>query len=159
MGVIIRRRRSLVAVLGASLVLMTVIAPVGAATPQQDVHIVAYMTKDGSPGTFVASGAAADSGLVCERGTVVGVKGFNVGWQSGRKVQAISTVELICADRSGSFFISRQIHVVFGGDEPFDWVVLGGTGDYAGLAGRGSGVTADNTPTSNTNIYDGFLLP
>jgi hypothetical protein len=58
-----------------------------------------------------------------------------------------------------ALFVSRQIHVVFGGDEPFSWVVLGGTGAYEGFAGRGDGVTEDNTETSNTNVYDGFLVP
>ena len=158
-----RRPRLFVAVLGATLALMASVAPVGAGTPQQ-VHIVAYMTKQGT-GTFEATGNAVVHGLVCERGTVLGIGDIFGGYQSGQKVQIRSRVELTCTDAngvpdgSGTFVIQRQIHVVFGGDEPFEWVVLGGTGDYDGLGGRGSGVTADNTPTSNTNIYDGFLLP
>jgi hypothetical protein len=38
-------------------------------------------------------------------------------------------------------------------------VIQGGTGDYAGLQGSGMGVTTDNTDTSNTNTYEGFLTP
>jgi hypothetical protein len=157
MGIHLRPRRALVAVLGASLALMTTIAPVGAATPQ-GVHIVAHMSKQGT-GTFEATGRAVESGLVCERGTVLGIGGNLVGWQSGQKAQFRSRVELTCTDGSGTFVVQRQIHIVFGGDEPFEWVVLGGTGAYEGLRGSGGGVTADNTETSNINIYDGYLLP
>lgn len=156
------RTRSIPVILAASVALLTVIAPVMAATPKH-VHIVAHMSKQGF-GTFDATGSAVEADLVCGHGTVIGGDDVVGGWQSGHKVQVRSRVELTCTDEngvpdgSGSFVVQRQIHVVFGGDEPFGWVVLGGTGDYAGMRGSGSGVTADNTDVSNTNIYDGFLL-
>ena len=81
-----RRPRSLLAVLGASLALMTVIAPVEAATPQE-VHIVAHMSKQGF-GTFEATGSAVESGLVCEGGSVLGIDGKLSGWQSGQKASS-----------------------------------------------------------------------
>ena len=64
----------------------------------------------------------------------------------------------IWVDGSGTILVKIQIHVVFGGDEPFGWVIQGGTGAYAGLAGSGSGVTSENTDVSNVNTYDGFVV-
>ena len=155
--------RFIAAIVAASLAIVAAIAPVAAATPQQ-VHIVAHMSKVLGTGTFDATGSAVEAGLVCDHGTVLGISGAVRGWQSGQKAQFPGRVELTCTDAngvpdgSGTFVIQREIHIVFGGDEPFRWVVLSGTGDYAGLRGSGSGVTADNTDVSNTNIYDGFLL-
>lgn len=152
-----RGARAILAVVAAGATLAAVVGPVAAATPQQ-VSIVAHMSKQGF-GTFEATGAAVDSGLLCADGTVLDIGSVVGGYQSGQKVQVLSRKELTCSDGSGTLFVKTQIHVVFGGDEPFTWVVQGGTGDYAGVRGSGSGVTADNTPTSNTNIYDGFLTP
>jgi hypothetical protein len=149
--------RAALAVVLAGTAIAAVIAPVGAATPQQ-VTITASMSKQGF-GTFEATGTAVETGLLCERGTVLDIGSVVGGYRSGHKIQVLSRKELTCADGSGTFFVKLQIHVVFGGDEPFTWVVQGGTGDYAGIQGSGSGVTADNTSTSNTNIYDGFLTP
>ena len=128
--------------LGASLAIMTAIPPVWAATPQ-DVLIVANMSKQGY-GTFVATGDAVERDLICEHGTVLGIGDVFGGYQSGQKGQVRSRVELTCTDAnglpdgSGTIVIQRQIHVVFGGDEPFGWVVLGGTGDYVDLRGSGA---------------------
>jgi hypothetical protein len=155
--------RSILAGLAAAAALGVVIGPAAAATPQA-VTIVAHMSKQGY-GTFEASGDAVDGGLVCERGTVLDTDAVVGGYQSGQKVQVQSRKALTCTDErwvpdgSGTFFVKIQIHVVFGGDEPFRWVIQGGTGDYAGLQGSGVGVTADNTDVSNTNIYDGFVTP
>ena len=130
--------------------------PVAAAAPQQ-LTIVAHMSKQGM-GTFEATGAAVDAGLVCAAGTVLDTGGVFGGYQSGQKVQVQSRKELTCADGSGTILVKIQIHVVFGGDEPFGWVIQGGTGAYAGLAGSGSGVTSENTDVSNVNTYDGFVV-
>ena len=157
-----RRARAILAALAAAMAFVVVIGPVAAATPQQ-VKIVAHMSKQGT-GTFEATGSAVQGGLVCGHGTVLDTGGVLGGFQSGQKVQVLSRKELTCTDAngipdgSGTFFVKIQIHVVFGGDEPFTWVVQGGTGAYADLRGSGDGVTADNTATSNTNIYDGSLI-
>jgi hypothetical protein len=161
-GISNRRRRVVVALLGASLALV-VAAPVGAATPRQ-VHLVAHMSKQGY-GTFEATGSAVEDGLVCERGTVIDTGSVVGGYQSGQKVEVLSRKEFTCTDANGNpdgrgtFFVKIQIHVEFGADEPYTWVVQGGTGDLEGLGGSGQGVTEDNTSTSNTNVYDGFLVP
>jgi len=153
-----RRWSVLSAAVGATLVLTAIAAPVGAATPQQ-VSIVTVNDKTTGTGTFQATGAAADSGVVCAQGTVVDTDHVFGGYESGRKVQVQARKEFTCADGSGTFFVKIQIHAVFGGDEPFSWVVQGGTGDYEGLGGAGDGVTSDNTATDNVNTYSGFLVP
>ena len=150
-----RGARTIVVLLAATLALMTFIAPVGAATPQQ-VNIVAVMTL--GTGTFEATGSAVESGLICEHGTVLDTGYVFGGWQSERSVQVLTRKEFTCTDGSGSFFVKIQIHAVFGGAEPFSWVVQGGTGAYEDLRGSGDGVTVDPVPNGNTNIYDGFLI-
>jgi hypothetical protein len=153
-----RRPRVLCAALGVTLALMAIGVPVGAATPQQ-VTVVTQNDKTTGTGTFQATGNAVDGGLVCAQGTVVDTDHVFGGYQSGRKVQVQARKEFTCTDGSGSFFVKIQIHAVFGGDEPFSWVVQGGTGDYQGLGGSGDGVTSDNTATSNTNTYNGLIVP
>ena len=153
-----RRRTLLRAVLGATFVVVAIGAPVRAATPQQ-VTIVTVNDKTTGTGTFQATGSAVDNGLVCAEGTVVDTDHVFGGYQSGRKVQVQTHKEFTCADGSGTFFVKIQIHAVFGGDEPFSWVVQSGTGDYEGLGGSDDGVTSDNTATDNVNTYSGFLVP
>ena len=161
-----RRPRALLVVLGAALALMTVVAPVGAATPQQ-VNIVSHMTFPGNApnyGTFEATGSAVENGLICERGTVLDTKYVVGGWQSGRAVQILVRKQFTCTDEngipdgSGTFVVKIQVHAAFDGTETFSWIVQGGTGAYEDLRGAGNGVTVDPTPTGNTNIYDGFLV-
>ena len=151
-----RTVRAVVSALAAVAVALTIVVPAAAAAPHS-VTIVAHMSKQGT-GIFEAGGPAVEAGLVCADGTVLGIRDVFGGYQSGHKVQVLSTVELTCTDGSGTFVITRQIHVVFGGDEPFGWVVRGGTGSYAGLQGSGSGVTSENTDVSNVNTYEGFVV-
>ena len=153
-----RRRSVSGAMLAAAVALLAIAGPVGAATPN-DVNIVTVNDKTTGTGTFEASGSAVDSGLVCAQGATVDTDHVFGGYQSGRKVEVQARKEFTCADGSGTFFVKIQIHVVFGGDEPFSWVVQGGTGDYEGLGGSGDGVTSDNTATDNVNTYSGFLVP
>ena len=155
-----RRQTALVAALGAVLALMTVVAPVAAATPRQ-VNIVSHMTFPGNApnyGTFEATGSAVENGLVCERGTVLDTGYVVGGFQSGRSVQILVRKEFTCTDGRGTFFVKIQVHAAFDGTETFSWVVQGGTGAYGQLGGSGDGVTVDPSPTGNTNIYAGFLV-
>ena len=151
-----RRVEPVAAVFAAVGILAAFAGPVAAAAPQP-LTIVAHMSKQGT-GTFEASGRAVAGGLVCAEGSVHGIRDVFGGYQSGRKVHVLSTVELSCTDGTGTIVITRQIHVVFGGDEPFNWVIQGGTGAYAGLTGSGDGVTSENTDVSNVNTYDGFVV-
>ena len=156
------RQRAIVAVLAAILALVAAAAPVGAASPQS-VTIVSHVTfnPDGpNYGDFVASGDAADSGLICTSGTFVDTGIRFAGFQSDRGTVQLQVVkEFTCDDGTGTFIVKLQIQANFDtGIESFTWVVLGGTDDYASLRGAGSGSTVPNAPIGNINTYEGFLL-
>jgi hypothetical protein len=157
-----RRARAIVAVLGATVALVTAIAPVAAAAPQQ-VTIVSHVTfVDGGPnyGDFVASGPAVDGGLICASGTFVDTGIRLAGLPSPRGgVQLQVVKQFTCEDGFDTFVVKLQIQADFNtGIESFNWVVLDGTGDYAALRGRGGGSTVPEPPTGNINTYEGFLL-
>ena len=156
------RGRAVVAVLGAMLALATVIAPVAAAAPQR-VEIVSHVTfnPDGpNYGDFDASGPAVAGGLICAHGTFVDLGIRFAGFQRPRGVVQLQVLkEFTCADE-GTFLVKLQIQADFNtGIESFSWVVLGGTGDTAGIRGSGGGSTVPNPPTGNVNTYAGFLIP
>ena len=155
------RPHAIVAVLAAILALVAAAAPVGAASPQS-VTIVSDVTfnPDGpNYGDFVASGTAADTGLICTSGTFVDTGLRFAGFQSDRGIVQIQVVkEFTCDDGTGTFVAKLQIQANFEtGIETFTWVVLRGTGDYASLRGGGSGSTVPNAPIGNINTYQGFL--
>jgi hypothetical protein len=158
-----RRPRLLIAALGASIALLTVIAPVAAATPKPaTIDVVNTFAGDPTTGTFTAVGSAVDSGLICPSGTTVDTRNGFAGGQSGRKLQILVIKEFTCEDGSGTFLIKMQVHIDFATGETFTWVVLSGTGEYGHLQGSGQGVTASlpDDPAGvghNQNTYSGFL--
>ena len=83
------------------------------------------------------------------------------GGQSNRGLQIPVRKTFTCPD--GELFIKIQVHLDFAtATETFSWVVLGGTGAYAGVRGSGSGTTVSDgsdPQTGNINTYTGFLLP
>jgi hypothetical protein len=148
----------------ALLAVLAVVNPVAAGSPAA-VHIVSPMhfNQDAfNTGTFTASGPAVDDGVVCASGLVEDYHIQFAGGQSGRKLQIPVRKEFICGDGSGSIFIKIQVHLEFEtSTESFSWVVLGGTGDYDGLRGSGTGTTApdgSDPQTGNVNTYDGFFV-
>jgi hypothetical protein len=158
-----RPARAIVAILAATLALISVLGPVAAGTPQQ-VQIVSHMNfnPDGPNfGDFTASGSAVDSGLVCASGTVLDTGIVFGGFQSGRGAQILVRKTFTCADGSGTFFVKIQVHLDFEtATESFTWVVLGGTGDYESLRGGGDGSTVSDgsdPQTGNFNTYVGGL--
>ena len=159
-----RRARALVAVLAATIAVITVVAPVAASAPLQ-VEIVSHMNfnPDGfNFGTFDASGAAVDDGTICESGTVDDTGIIFAGFQSERGAQIPVRKTFTCGDGSGTFFVKIQVHLDFeSSTESFTWVVLGGTGDYSHLRGSGDGSTVSDgsdPQTGNFNTYVGFMI-
>lgn len=158
-----RGARQILALPIASLVLLAVVGPVSAATPQS-VTIVSHVTfnPDGpNYGDFQAFGPAVDNGVVCPAGTFVDTYIRFGGFQSNRGiVQIVVGKALTCDDGSGTFNVQLRITANFDtGFETFTWVVLsGGTGDYSALRGGGNGSTVPNFPPGNINTYTGFLL-
>ena len=108
-------------------------------------------------GTFTTTGPATDSGLICAHGTTVDTRIVFVGFQSNFGFQVLVLKSLVCDDGSGTMFFKMQVHGNFDGTETFNWVVQGGTGDYAKLRGSGKGVSVPNE-TGNDSFWDGFLV-
>ena len=163
MGTTTRTRRLLVGAAAIALA-VSVAGPVAAGTPT-GVHIVSHMdfNPDGfNTGDFTASGPAVDDGLICASGTVEDTALIFAGGQSGRKAQIPVRKTFICDDDSGTLFVKIQVHLEFEtSTETFSWVIQGGTGDYAGARGSGSGTTVSDgsdPQTGNFNTYDGFLV-
>ena len=159
------RARASVATLAASLAVMTLIAPVAAAPPQQ-VTIVSNVTFNQSGGfnfgDFHASGKAAETGLICEDGTFVDTGIRFAGGQSGRGIVQLQVDKAFTCTGGDTFFVKMQIQANFDtGYETFTWVVKGGTGAYEHFRGSGSGSTVplpgDPRP-GNINTFVGFLL-
>jgi hypothetical protein len=152
----------MIAVLGVALALGVAAAPAAAAAPQP-VTIVSHVTfnPDGPNfGDFTATGAAVDSGLLCGSGTFVDTGIRFAGFQSDRGTVQIQVVKEFSCGGSDTFVVKLQIQANFDtGIETFTWVVMGGTGDFAGLRGGGSGSTVPNLPIGNINTYMGFLIP
>ena len=159
-----RRTRALVAIALTCLAVLAVSAPTTAA-PAQAVHIVSPVTFDpnGNHGTFDASGAAVEAGLICARGTFVDTGLAFHGFQSGHAVQIYVGKTFTCPG-AGTFDVKLQINASFDGTERFAWSITGGSGAYANLRGAGTGSTVPTfdpddpeNQIGNVNTYDGML--
>jgi hypothetical protein len=150
------RARAIVAALAASLALVTAIGPVAAAEPRPGpVTIVSEMTVKGdlsNDGSFTASG----SPLICGAGDVDDTR--LVLLRGSFDTEYVLTVNktFTCEDGSGTFF-ARLLARGNASYETFTWVILGGTGQYRGLFGLGSGTTVP-VDGGVTNTYTGYLF-
>jgi hypothetical protein len=145
-----RRARVLVAVLGASLALLTVVGSVAAAPRPQPVTIDSPMTVSmpttPNSGTFTASG----SDRICASGTVLDTRYV---WDLPDHLLVDKTFD--CGGGLVDFRLS--VHYSADGDETFTWTILGGTDTYAGLHGHGGGTTT-TVDGGVVNHYVGFLV-
>jgi hypothetical protein len=154
--------RVLVIAIAAMLAALAFAAPASAAS-RNAVEIVSPMTfappGEFNFGTFDASGAAVDAGLICESGDVNDTGIILAGEQSrSGKIQIPVYKTFTCPD--GELFIRIQVHLdleTF--TETFTWVVLGGTGAYANVQGGGTGYSFSDDPNvGNVNVYSGYLM-
>lgn len=148
--------RAIGAVIAIVALVLTVVAPAAAATPQR-VTIVSHVTfVDGGPnvGDFVASGPAVQSGAICARGTFVDTGITFAGFQSDRGIVRLQVLKAFtCAGTGETFSVKLQIQANFDtGIETFSWVAKDG------LRGSGRGSTVPEPPTGNINTYEGFIL-
>lgn len=141
-----------------TLLLVLSVASVGAATPPSDVQIEADIDFAGGAGSafgpFVAMGPAVDEGLICPNGEAVTVSSKVSGDEgnTGFNVQVIYS--FTCDDGSGEFYVKLQVRIDQKGDN-FNWVVLGGNGEYEKLHGTGSGIGLPLGDEQVLDIYDG----
>lgn len=130
----------LVAVVALFLVALP-IASVGATPPEQvTIEGPAYFAgPDAGTGVFTATGPAVDSGAMCPGGTVMDMytKAAPKMGQSPNGVNLQIVKEFTCDDDTGTFLIKLQVRITY--YPTFNWVVVGGTGDYEDLKGTGSG--------------------
>jgi hypothetical protein len=106
-------------------------------------------------GIFAAYGSAVDEGLVCGTGDVVEISGrILVQNVQGMNLQIIH--RFACDDGSGTFDVKLQVRIHRGVNN-FHWVIVGGTGDYVNLRGRGSGVGHYGTGPDVLDVYSGRL--
>lgn len=140
----------------AALLLVGSLATAAVAATPQPVTITSPMTvnfPDPNTGTFTATG-----GGICASGTVFDDRLLINGWRAMTGRQQILVVKTFtCADGSGTFVITVQVHTNTDGTEWFTWVIQGGTGDYARLAGTGHGTTVPATG-GVVNTYEGFTV-
>jgi len=159
------RRISALAVLAAAMALAVAAVPSAAAGPPASVTIVSPMAfnQEGgfNHGTFEASGAAVDDGLICASGDVDDTWIIFAGFQSNRGIQ-IPVRKTFTCENGDQFFVKIQVHLdLTTATESFSWVIQGGTGGLAGLSGSGSGTTVSDgsdPQTGNINTYTGFVL-
>ena len=127
-------------------VALVVPSTAAAAGPPLDIEmeVPTVFADPGYPdGTFTVSGAAFDEGLVCGSGETFVLDARPSGFQSERLVNIYVLKEFVCDDGSGSFFVKLQVHYDFVKTPEynvFNWTIKGGTGDYEGLHGSGSGM-------------------
>jgi hypothetical protein len=162
-----RGARAVVAVLASTVALAAFVAPVAATTPKH-VTIVSHVTfnsPDPNYGDFEATGQAADSGLICRKGTFVDTYlQFADHQYPDGLVRLLVRKEFTCDDGSGTFSGTLAIKADFNtGIESFVWSIRGETGRYRTLLGGGRGSTVGvfdgfGNEIANTNTYDGLLV-
>ena len=129
------------------------------ATPPSGVNFVVPTTIPGDGptfGSFTATGAAVDDGIMCPFGDTIDVFGRVTAFQSQTGVSIQVVKQFTCDDGSGDFLVKLQVRIDRRGDN-FRWNVLSGTGDYEHLHGTGSGVGLYGDGSFVLDIYDGNL--
>jgi hypothetical protein len=159
------RRILILIAIAALFVVALPIASAGATTPEGVTFEGPsfFAGPDAGTGFFTATGPAVDSGSVCGDGTTVDLytKAAPKMDQSPMGVNYQIVKEFTCGDGSGSFLIKLQVRFTY--YPTFNWVVVGGTGDYEDLKGNGDGFGAfplfnhAPDPIGVWDVYEGML--
>ena len=129
----------------AILLLALSVVPGAAASPPVGVEFEVTTTFPAPPdlfpsfGPFVATGPAVDDGIMCPTGETIDVFGKTSGSQSGRGTNWQVVKRFTCDDGSGDFLVKLQVRDDWKGTN-FNWVIVGGSGDYERLRGTGKGI-------------------
>ena len=110
-------------------------------------------------GSFAASGAAREGGLVCPSGAVTDLVEIDSGAIArGELVDFAVPKQFACDDGSGTIAVTLEIHIdLESRTESFSWVIEGGTGAYELLRGQGYGSTRSTATDTFLNTYWGSL--
>lgn len=140
-----------------TLALLVLPASAVVAAPPIDLHIEALEFVATSGETFTASGGAVDAGLICPTGTVddLNVEVSDAGRGPYRILHVLKRFN--CADFSGTFNVQMVVQLDLTTNETTArWRIVGGTGSYADLKGRGALVGIPQVPgVSILDVYDG----
>jgi len=154
----LRIKRVFSIVLGVLLLAVNVTAVVAA--PPEPIHIEVTEFPDSWPTNhepFVATGLAVDHGLVCATGTVLDLN-ITSNQPSGPFLILWVDKRFTCDDLSSTFDVTMVVKLDLAtNNTTARWRIVGGTGQYAGLKGRGSLVGTSNLPAepSILDVYDG----
>ena len=136
------------------------VTPAVAAGPKA-VHIEAYEEIGDPlfPGPWSASGPAVDAGLLCNGGTVIDTSVTTSGPSSGTTRRLRVNKHFTCGDGSGTFDIYLSVKLdLITSYTTANWKIVGGTGAYAGLSGRGKLQGTPVVPGLSINdVYNGKL--
>jgi hypothetical protein len=151
------KRRIRLGVLGVTLILLLALAVPVMAAPPMGLHIEVLATiNQQSPDEFTASGPAVEAGTVCGSGesTDVGVAVMPVT----PDLSILRVTKQFACDGGGTFNVDMVVRLdLTTHDTTATWRITGGTGDYAGLRGRGSLVgTSIVDGESIFDVYDGW---
>jgi hypothetical protein len=161
------RRLILLAAVAALFLVALPVASAGAAPPEQ-VMFEGPSFFDGPgafTGEFMATGPAVDSGAVCQTGVTADLytKAAPKTGQSPNGVNLQVLKEFTCEDGSGDFLVKLQVRIDFLKWPVFNWVIVGGTGDYEDLKGNGDGwgvfpiFNGGPEPIGVNDVYEGKL--
>ena len=150
-------RRLILMAAVAALFLVALPAASAGATPPEQVRFEGPSFFDGPDaltGEFTATGPAVDSGAVCGSGATEDLytKAAPKMGQSPIGVNLQILKEFTCDDDSGSFEVRLQVRIDFLKWPVFNWVIVGGTGDYEDLKGTGNGYAA-------FPLFEGYPYP
>ena len=137
------RRLILLAAVAALFLVALPVASAMAAPPEKvTIQGPAYFAgPDAGTGLFTATGPAVDSGAICGAGEIADLytKAAPKRGQSPTGVNLQILKEFTCDDESGSFQAKLQVRIDFLRWPTFNWVIVGGMGDYEDLKGNGNG--------------------
>jgi hypothetical protein len=154
MAIASRRKRILGLVATLSIATSAlIVAPVAAAAEPKPVtiNLVTTFSEPGLPPTGVFVRTSPDD-VLCPSGTSVWTSFTGSGWPSHFGALEVRIDEqFTCDDGSGTFLLEESWHFNPAVD-PATWIVVSGTGRYASLRGRGSGLSDGDTTLT------GFLI-
>ena len=146
-------RRLFIGSLTTTLVGVLALAAVVAAAPPQSATFMVVEQFDPPSGEFTSDGS-----ILCASGTTSNEFSAS-GFRSNVGIVFHDRKTITCDDGSGTFTLLLQARTGFNvGDDGTSgrWVVLSGTGEYAGLHGQGR-LTGTYTPSGISESYQGRL--
>jgi hypothetical protein len=142
----------------AGLLLALIVFSTASAAPKTNIHIEVMESFGGSADPFFATGPAVDDGLICASGTVDDTERIISGPPAGDFVRILAYKQFYC-DAGGGFQARLMVNLdLSSGETTANWVIYGGSGDYAGIHGNGKLIGIPIVQgLSILDVYDGTV--